>query len=70
MTFEGAYGENFGGIIHVHHLTPISEITGKYTVDPIEDLRPVCPNCHAALHSKNPPYTIKELRDEIAKTRS
>ena len=70
MTFEEAYGEHFEGIIHVHHLTPISEISEEYTVDPIEDLRPVCPNCHAALHSKNPPYTIQELRDEMAKTKS
>jgi 5-methylcytosine-specific restriction protein A len=49
-------------IIEVHHLKPISEITEKYIVNPIEDLRPVCPNCHRALHSKNPAYSIEELK--------
>lgn len=34
-------------------------------IDPISDLRPVCPNCHAMLHKKNPPYTIDELREII-----
>jgi len=36
----------------VHHLVPISKIGKKYRVDPIKDLRPVCPNCHAVIHLK------------------
>lgn len=31
-------------------------------IDPIEDLRLVCPNCHAMLHKKEPPFTIEELK--------
>ena len=46
-------------IIEVHHLKPISEINEEYAVDPIKDLRPVCPNCHRALHSRNPAYSIE-----------
>jgi 5-methylcytosine-specific restriction protein A len=49
-------------IIEVHHLKPLSEINEKYIVNPIKDLRPVCPNCHRALHSKNPAYGIEELK--------
>ena len=45
-----------------HRAKPISEINEKYIVDPIEDLRPVCPNCHRALHSKNPAYSIEEMK--------
>jgi hypothetical protein len=59
--FEELYGDIGKGFIHVHHLTQLSDIGQGYEVDPIKDLRPVCPNCHAMLHQKNPPYTINEL---------
>jgi predicted HNH restriction endonuclease len=55
------YGEVGEGFIHVHHLKPLSEIGSKYKVDPIQDLRPVCPNCHAMIHRRDPPYGIEEL---------
>lgn len=61
--FEAAYGEVGTGYIHVHHLTPLSAITKEYQVDPKKDLRPVCPNCHAIIHKKNPPFTIEEVRN-------
>ncbi|WP_017305457.1 HNH endonuclease [Spirulina subsalsa] len=60
------FGEFFGelgeGFIHVHHLRPISEIGEEYEVDPVKDLRPVCPNCHAMIHSHRPPLKIEELQ--------
>lgn len=66
MDFESTYGENFKEVIEVHHIKPISEIGEKYVVDPINDLVPVCPNCHVALHSKkNGVYGIEELKREI-----
>ena len=52
MSFEETYGEEFKGIIEVHHIVPISEIGETYVVDPIKDLVPLCPNCHTAIHSK------------------
>jgi 5-methylcytosine-specific restriction endonuclease McrA len=61
--FEAAYGRIGTGYIHVHHLTPLSSITKEYRVDPKKDLRPVCPNCHAIIHRKNPPFTIEEVRN-------
>jgi len=63
FSFESTYGEFGRGFIHVHHLTPVSAIGKEYRVDPIADLRPVCPNCHAMLHRQDPPFTIEELRD-------
>jgi len=61
MDFEKVYGEIGRGFIHVHHIVPISSIGKEYVLDPVKDLIPVCPNCHAMLHRKNPPYKIEEL---------
>ncbi len=56
------YGEIAKGFIHIHHLIPLSDIKENYSLDPKKDLIPVCPNCHAMLHRKNPPFTPDELR--------
>lgn len=65
--FGKFYGDEFRGIIHVHHLKALSEINEEYEVNPIKDLRPVCPNCHAALHSKegDSSYSIEEIKAKI-----
>ncbi|MDN5513301.1 MAG: DUF3427 domain-containing protein [Acinetobacter sp.] len=64
LNFEKTYGNIGKNFIHVHHLKLISEIGKEYVIDPIEDLRPVCPNCHAMLHKKlKTPYTIEELKE-------
>lgn len=57
------YGGGFEGIIDVHHRIPLSEIRDDYTVDPVNDLVPLCPNCHRAIHSKpgGGAYTVEEL---------
>jgi 5-methylcytosine-specific restriction protein A len=63
--FELKYGKIGRNFIHVHHLTMVSDIGQNYEVNPISDLRPVCPNCHAMLHKQNPPLTIEELKKII-----
>lgn len=61
--FAFTYGSQFEGLIHVHHLTPLSNQGAEHTVRPEEDLIPVCPNCHMALHSKKDGvYTPEELK--------
>lgn len=65
--FAGYYGEIGKHFIHVHHLIRIASIKKKYALDPIKDLRPVCPNCHAMLHRQNPVLTIEELKSRIKK---
>ena len=63
IDFGKAYGPAFAGQIEVHHIIPLSEIGEEYVVDPINDLIPVCPNCHTALHSKKDGvYTVDELK--------
>ncbi|MND61840.1 HNH endonuclease [Agrobacterium tumefaciens] len=51
MDFASQYGDIGIGYIHVHHLIPLSSISKGYEVNPITDLVPVCPNCHAMLHA-------------------
>lgn len=67
MDFEKEYGKIGQGFIHVHHTIPIASIGKNYQIDYKKDLVPVCPNCHAMLHRKNPPYTIDELSKIISK---
>lgn len=66
--FEKIYGEIGKGVIHVHHLKPLAEIGKEYQIDPINDLRPVCPNCHLIIHRKNPPYSIDEIITMLKET--
>lgn len=63
--FAAVYGELGRGFIHVHHLKPLSEIREEYEVDPVVDLRPVCPNCHAMLHRGTEMIGIDDLRQRI-----
>ena len=67
FNFEKKYGEIGRGFIHVHHIKPLSEINEEYEVNPIQDLRPVCPNCHAMIHKKKPAYSIEEIKSLLAK---
>ncbi|HJU40330.1 MAG TPA: HNH endonuclease [Tahibacter sp.] len=68
--FDAFYGSKLGaGFIEVHHLKPLAHAGGAYALDPIEDLRPVCSNCHSMLHRRNPPYAIEELIERIAAAR-
>ncbi len=64
------FGERYGpfaeGFIHVHHLVPLSQIRETYVLDPVADLRPVCPNCHAMLHRRDELMSIEELKELLA----
>ncbi|MFI5366076.1 MAG: hypothetical protein ACHQ4J_10665 [Candidatus Binatia bacterium] len=66
LVCDFSFGEAFGaiaeGFIHVHHVTPVADARVPYEINPVRDLRPVCPNCHAMLHQQDPPFTVKELR--------
>ena len=63
--FKKVYGEIGEGFIHVHHLKSISEIGKEYSLDPIKDLRPVCPNCHSMIHRKQSALSIDEVKKQI-----
>lgn len=63
--FGSRYGKLGQGYIHVHHLVDLATVGGQYEVDPIKDLRPVCPNCHAMLHQRSPALSIKALKSRL-----
>ena len=67
--FGAVYGEIGQGFIHVHHRVEISSVGESYQIDPIKDLVPVCPNCHAMLHTHRPALTVEELRAIIERRR-
>jgi len=62
FNFEEKFGSVAQGFIHVHHLKPLSEIQKEYEVDPIVDLRPICPNCHAIIHLGGKTRSIEEIK--------
>ena len=62
LKFEERYGAIGRGYIHVHHLRPLSRLSEAYKLDPRKDLVPVCPNCHAMLHRRDPPLDVEQLR--------
>ncbi len=70
FSFGAKYGEVAEGYIHVHHLRPLSEVGGEYVVDPVEDLRPVCPNCHGVLHLGGRFRSIEEVRQLVERNRA
>lgn len=62
FNFADAYGPLAAGITHVHHLKPLAEVGDRYEVDPVADLRPVCPNCHAVIHQGGGCRSIDEVK--------
>lgn len=68
FNFEKTFGEIGKGFIHVHHINSIAGIGKEYEINPKKDLIPVCPNCHAMIHSKRPAFTIDEIKSIIKTT--
>jgi 5-methylcytosine-specific restriction protein A len=67
LSFEERYGSIGKDFIHVHHLKPLSTFRQASRLDPVKDLVPVCPNCHAMLHTSEPPLSVEELKEVLAK---
>ena len=67
--FEATYGPIGSDFIHVHHLLSLAKIGREYEVDPINDLRPVCPNCHAIIHRTQPALEIEQLKEHLARAK-
>jgi hypothetical protein len=65
FNFGVRYGDLGKDFIHVHHLVPLAKVGNEYLVDPVADLRPVCPNCHAMLHRTDPPCSIEDLKAKL-----
>ena len=65
FNFEATYGEQAKDYIHVHHIEQVSDLGEARKINPLTELIPLCPNCHAVAHLRNPPYSPRELRDMI-----
>lgn len=65
VNLKDVYGEIASEFIHVHHKVPLAVIGEKYEIIPIEDLVPICPNCHAIIHRYKPEILIEELKKII-----
>ena len=64
LSFGKKYGADFSGLIVVHHLNPMAIGENRKT-DATNDLKPLCPNCHAMAHFGRPgkePRPIEELK--------
>ncbi|MBR0900729.1 HNH endonuclease [Bradyrhizobium tropiciagri] len=70
FNFGRAYGPFGQGFIHVHHIVPVSELGENYVINPVRDLVPLCPNCHAMAHQRKPPLGIEDLKHLLATGRS
>lgn len=68
LNFESKYGKIGKGFIHIHHKIELATISESYQVDPIIDLIPVCPNCHAMLHTEKLAMDIGKLKQILATT--
>ena len=61
FSFVEAYGEAGDGFIEAHHAMPISQLTGR-AEHVVEDLEPVCANCHRLIHRGKKTLTMREAR--------
>ena len=66
--FGKVYGALGAGYIEVHHVVPVSKMGGRYVVDPARDLIPLCGNCHAMIHRRDPPVSLDELKTLVSRS--
>jgi len=66
MSFLETYGDLGTGYIEAHHKTPLSDLASGDEIETrIEDLAPVCSNCHRMLHRKGG-CSVDELRTRLS----
>lgn len=68
--FEAVYGELGEGYVEIHHLTPVHSMGEARVVNPLEELLPLCANCHRMVHRSAPPISPEALRGTILAGRS
>lgn len=68
FNFEEFYGKRGKDFIEVHHLKPLSDNKKEIEIDPINDMRPLCSNCHRMIHRNSKEIlTIEQLKTIIKK---
>jgi predicted HNH restriction endonuclease len=70
LSLAHRYGPEAEGLIHVHHRRPRASVRARSTINPVRDLVPVCPNCHAVIHRTDPPISIKKIQQMLEQAQS
>jgi hypothetical protein len=60
VNLQDIYGNRAKEFIHVHHIEKLADSASKI-IDPINDLIPVCPNCHCIIHRTKEPASPEEI---------
>ena len=64
IDMEKIYGELGKHFIEVHHLKPISTYDESRPDDYVDNLVPLCPNCHAMIHhGPDGPLSLHDVRE-------
>lgn len=63
--FGSIYGEVGAGYVEIHHLTPVHSMGEARVVNPLEELVPLCANCHRMVHRVSPPIPPDVLTEII-----
>ena len=66
--FGSTYGPAGNGIVQFHSLRTWRNRGGQLPLDPVLDLRPICANCHAVIHSAARPYSLRHMRALVAES--
>jgi predicted HNH restriction endonuclease len=64
FNFSKMYGRFGDGYIEAHHMSPISELNAD-TETKIQDLIPLCANCHRMIHKQQPWLSVDELKKMV-----
>lgn len=65
FSFYEKYGEIGRDFIEVHHIISVSKMGDNYIVDPVNEMVPLCSNCHSMIHRRDPQLEVNELKEII-----
>jgi 5-methylcytosine-specific restriction protein A len=67
--FERHYGPFGAGYVEIHHLLPVHLMDSPRVINPLEELVPLCSNCHSMVHRVDPPIPPDALRAMVEANR-
>lgn len=62
--FEERYGSIDRDCLVAHHISPIAGRSGASKTS-LDDIALLCPNCHAVVHTEDPPISLEDLRKRL-----
>ncbi len=68
--FNKIYGSTIGkNYIEMHHIIPICDYKGEKKLnfdDAIDNITPLCANCHRVVHIHNPTLSVEDIKNAIS----